>query len=379
MADGGPARQVPAGEIDVLMDDEQLKARAVSWSRYRVISVVSATMIVVAVVAIAGALLAESGHEPTAAARRHPHQVARRTVPLADSSLTPSGWAPVPYFAAQVSVPASWYVEKSGGSVCGGGMHGMIFLNQPPRLKFLRAMGCQLARNVVVLTTLRRRPSPSASTTMNRSGVVNGLRVLSRRHNGEDMLIAPSLGVQLTARGPLAPRVLATLTRSPLSVALARGPVLPVPGGWRWHRFGGITFAAPGSWSLIRSNWWGGCPYGLAARTILLSTAATLFVPSCPAPPQTAGFEAARPGIVIGAGRYATLGASKLSHAACLDLHGFHACVAANGYGGGLLTLAINVPGRSQPVIVEIGLSGSGALPRTIIESIGPRSAGVTK
>jgi hypothetical protein len=42
--------------------------------------------------------------------------------------------------------------------------------------------------------------------------------------------------------GPLARRVLATLTRSPLSVVLRRGPAGPVPAHWIWHRFGSVEF-----------------------------------------------------------------------------------------------------------------------------------------
>ena len=34
--------------------------------------------------------------------------------------------APVPYLGGQVSVPASWFVETSGGSVCGGGVRARL-------------------------------------------------------------------------------------------------------------------------------------------------------------------------------------------------------------------------------------------------------------
>jgi hypothetical protein len=356
------------------------------WSRRRAVAAGSPGLAAIVLAAIVAAVLvgsghghpaAGSGHGPAAAGHGHRPAVPRQTMPLAETSLTPPGWAPVSYLGAQVSVPASWFVEDSGSSVCGGGVRGMIFLGQLPQPRLFAKMGCRLTRSVVVLTSFPPRLPPSSAIAVRPDSVVNGFAVLWRHRNGKYVLIAPSLRVQLTASGPLAVRVLATLTRSPLSVALARAPVLPVPAGWQWHRFGGITLAVPGSWKVERDNWWGGCPFGIAAVTLRLSTAAVLSDPSCPAPLDTAGFNAARPGVVIGAGRYATLGPSKPSYAACLRphglrLHGLRACVSTQGYGSGLLTLAVGAPGQPRPVIVEIGLAGSGALARTIIGSIGP-------
>jgi hypothetical protein len=352
------------------MDDKAVKARAAGPPLRRIVVGLAALAVLLGAVVVV--LVAGSAHRPSAGTRGHLPEARSGVVPISDTSLTPRGWAPVPYFGAQVSVPARWFVETDGGSECGG-VSGMIFVGQLPRMKLFTAMGCRLARSVVVLTKIPSRWAQSA-TANQPNGVLNGFRVRTWRRSGTDVLIVPSLGIQVTARGPMAGRVLATLTHSPLSSALARGPGRPILASWRWHRFGGITFAAPGAWRVERYNWWGGCPYGIAARTVGLSTAAVLSVPSCPPMLPTAGFEAARPGIVIGAGRYATVWPSKPRYVTCLDLHGLRACVSAHGFAGGLLTLAVNVPGQTRPVIVEIGLAGSGAVARAIIESIGARS-----
>jgi hypothetical protein len=59
---------------------------------------------------------------------------------------------------------------------------------------------------------------------------------------------APSLGVELTARGPLARRIVNTLTRSPRTVALASGPAPAVLPSWQKLSFQSLTFAAPVKW-----------------------------------------------------------------------------------------------------------------------------------
>jgi len=57
----------------------------------------------------------------------------------------------------------------------------------------------------------------------------------------------------------------------------------------------------------------------------------------------------------------------------CLVLHGLTACPATSpAYS--ILVVRVNVPGRSKPVFVSIGLVGNGMTARTILDSLRPAS-----
>ncbi|MHB1430949.1 MAG: hypothetical protein ACYCVZ_02370 [Streptosporangiaceae bacterium] len=295
---------------------------------------------------------------------------------LTETSLTPPGWAPVAYLSAQVSVPGSWLVDAPGTGDCGDRGRGVVFPGQGPRPGMFRTGGCRTPANVIVLTRFRSQPSASSAIAVRPNATLNGIRVLTEhRPGGRVVVIAPSLGVRISARGPLAGRIVATLTRSPISVVLSSGPEFGVPSGWRWHRFGGIRFAAPVTWATRRDTWWGGCPYGIAARVVQLSTASALFLPSCPALLDTAANLAARPGVVVGSGRYAALPSGAPGVATCPREHGLRACVAYGAGTDGTMTVVVTVPGRARSALVVIGLAGSGATTRTILDSIGPQTA----
>jgi len=62
-----------------------------------------------------------------------------------------------------------------------------------------------------------------------------------------------------------------------------------------------------------------------------------------------------------------------------LDLNGMRACsaeYAGTSFAGqnhnGVLTLSVTVPGQPRPVVVEIGLGGSGTTALAILDSIRP-------
>jgi hypothetical protein len=64
---------------------------------------------------------------------------------------------------------------------------------------------------------------------------------------------------------------------------------------------------------------------------------------------------------------YVTLSFSKN----CPDPHGLTVCRATSpAYS--ILVLRVNVPGRSKPVFVSIGLAGNGMIARTILYSLRP-------
>jgi hypothetical protein len=183
--------------------------------------------------------------------------------------------------------------------------------------------------------------------------------------------LVPSLRVEVTARGPLASRVLATLTRSPLSVVLARRRPFPVPGTWRWLDFGGIRFAVPARWRLEQSSSWGTCfgAFSMDPTTVTLSTAERGGL-SCPVTLDAVPLHAVHQGVIVGAGRMASMNSAHYD--GCRMLHGLRACYSASFYQDGLLDAAVFVPGRHRPTVVEIGLAGNGTVARTIFESIGP-------
>jgi hypothetical protein len=292
--------------------------------------------------------------------------VTPRGIPLTDTSATPPGWVPVAYGDTQISVPADWRVADR--PVCGRvGRGGYVILGRATTRLSVRNPRCRQAPNMVAILPL---PRPSASAARP-TGVINGItvaRVPSAR--GYVSYLVPRLHARVTARGPLAGRVLATLTRSPLSVVLAPGRDFPVPRGWTWRDFGGIRFAAPAGWRLERARIWVDCPRELPQAAVTLITATKGVMVSCAGPVLIAGSLTARPGVVVAAGPAATRDVPRGSP--CRRLHGLRACYAEPIYLGGVLGMSVYVPGRRQPTVVEIGLAGNGAVARAIFDSIRP-------
>ena len=79
---------------------------------------------------------------------------------------------------------------------------------------------------------------------------------------------------------------------------------------------------------------------------------------------------------MIGAGPLALSGAEAGINGHCRILHGLRACIEAfsdSGSDGNPLTLVLYRPGHHALAIVDIGLAGTGAIPRTVLDSIRPR------
>jgi hypothetical protein len=291
-------------------------------------------------------------------------------VPLTDTSVTPAGWALVSYGDAQISVPRDWQVTSR--LVCGRTVPGYLVLGDASTTLRVRNARCRQSANVAAILPHQIDRGQSWSPTR----VINGIPVVrvstAQVPRGLVSYLAPTLHALVTARGPLASRVLATLTRSPLSVVLAAGPLSSVPGGWRWHVFGGIRFAAPASWQLTRSTTWGSCfgAFSMDPGTVTLSAAVRVLALSCPAMPDLVRLWPLPQAVIVGAGRVARLDASQYD--GCRILHHLRACYSASIHNDGLLDVAVFVPGRHRPTIVEIGLAGSGATARTIFDSIEP-------
>jgi hypothetical protein len=325
------------------------------------------TEAVLSAAAVATALsVSLSVHAPDVPGRAGP-KTPGASVPLSDPAATPSGWAPVAFGNAQISVPARWRVGSR--PACGRRIPGYVVLGPTSTNLVVRNPRCKQAPDMAAIQVLTgdRGQSPRWS------GQVNGIRVLAVRPpaRGYASYLVPALHAVVTARGPLADRVIGTLTRSPLSVVLERGPALRVPSGWRWQHFGGIRFAAPGAWRVVRSRLWFSCwDVVYPATSVDLVTASRRVLMSCAVPRDIASFMRPSHGVAVGFGRYAGL-YDTASEIGCRRLHGLRACFYWPSPGRPL-ELAVFVPGRGRPTIVDVGLRGSGLEARTIVESIRP-------
>ena len=188
------------------------------------------------------------------------------------------------------------------------------------------------------------------------------------------LYLVPELGVRVGARGQLAPRVLATLTRSPLSVVLRRGPAALVPASWTWRQFGGVRFATPRTWSLQRENQWSTCGTGLVPRSLLLvdATRPPLYLPCAYQIPTATAFQA-QPGLTVVTGKYAALSVRE-SYDSCQLRRGVRICLSSvTGQGGflsGVLIFSVSAAAARGDVLPP-RLAGTGTSARAIFGSIG--------
>jgi hypothetical protein len=288
----------------------------------------------------------------------------RASLQLSDTATTPKGWVPVAFGDVQISVPADWRV---GSRPCDLAAPGYVVIGTASTSVAARSPRCQHAANVAVIRVL----PPNQGRTYRRTGYINGVPLLGMRPvaRGYASYLAPTLHALISVRGPLSNKVMGALTRSPLSVVLEAGPLIPVPNSWRWHDFLGVSFAAPGSWALVRNGHWG-CPYSMASATVVMIPAANTQRLRCPVMVPDAGLATPRSGVVVGVGQDRRI---KPAHENCRIVHGLHACYRASPFSGGVLDVEVFLPDRQRATLVKIGLAGSGQIPRTIFESIRPR------
>jgi hypothetical protein len=246
----------------------------------------------------------------------------------------------------------------------------MIFVGVKPG--FPKGFGCGPTASLAWI--LPAGQVPQGIRHRRPTAVINGIPVYSLPSGkGSVLYLVPELGVRAGARGRLAPRVLATLTRSPLSVVRRRGPAAPVPASWTWRQFGGVRFATPRSWSLQRENQWATCGTGLVPRTLLLvdATKPPLYLPCPYRIPAATAFQA-QPGLTVVTGKYATLSVGQ-NYASCQPRRGVRICLSTvTGQGGflsGVLIFSVSRP-QHTPTFFLLGLSGTGASARAIFDSI---------
>ena len=170
-----------------------------------------------------------------------------------DVSAAPVGWMPVVYGDAQVSVPGTWTVIYDAPPCPSGQTPGEVFVNPRPGLFHCPPVSSPYGSQTVV--ELLALPSgANIPATLGTRRVINGIPFY--QDQGTDYLL--QLGVKLTVEGPLAERVLQTVTYSPHFVALASEPAPVVPASWHSVIFGGLRFSVPAGWRTYRTPMWSG-------------------------------------------------------------------------------------------------------------------------
>jgi hypothetical protein len=291
--------------------------------------------------------------------------------PAVDLSGTPAGWVPVAYGNAQISVPATWWVLYNSPPCPIGSPPGEMFINPPPGV-----FHCPAETAPGPSTTVRFGPPTSPlSTVLGHPEVINGISVYPYPTGPQSSYLVPSLGVEITVDGPLGQRVLHTLTWSPRSVVLAPGSSPAIPSSWQQVTFAGLRFSAPANWPINRTQVTPGLgaicrQQGVAFwdTIVTLSTdARPLLLPPCPRMSPTP--QQPENGVQVDSGLRTEPMVTLSLSAHCLVLHGLTACPATSpAYS--ILVLRVNVPGRSKPVFVSIGLAGNGMVARTILDSV---------
>jgi hypothetical protein len=288
-------------------------------------------------------------------------------MPLAtnDLSATPTGWVPVAYGDAQVSVPATWYVLIHAW--CGG--------TWPPIIQLgvvVQDLGCSTAPPppTVSITPVGSIPAPYRQEKPAR---LNGISVLL----GPNSLtfisyFVPSLHVEVWASGAMGKRVIETLAVAPRVTVLASGPARAIPSSWEPVSFAGLRFSVPAGWPVQRTTTWNLCgPVQIAvAEGVVLDTDQRFLALPCAAPLPY-------PIVPSNGVRVDTGGSQSLKEligafspgGPCLRRDGLTMCPSSTpAYS--ILVLRVTVPGRSKPVYVSIGLAGNGMVARTILYSL---------
>jgi hypothetical protein len=293
---------------------------------------------------------------------------AANALPVVDLSATPAGWVPVAFANAQISVPAAWWVLYSSPPCPTGPPPGELFVDPPPGV-----FHCPAETAPGPSTTVSFGPQRAPlSAVVGYPEVINGISVYPYPAGPRQSYLVPSLGVEITVDGPLAQRVLHTLTWSPRSVVLASGTAPAVASSWRSVTFAGLQFSVPADWPLQRTETWNLCgPAQIAiSEAVVLDTDKTFQALPCPAPPLAAV-------VPFDGVRVDTGGSQSLSEligsfspgGTCLDQSGLKACPSATpAYS--ILLLRVTVPSRDKPVYVSIGLAGNGMVARTILYSL---------
>jgi hypothetical protein len=167
------------------------------------------------------------------------------------------------------------------------------------------------------------------------------------------------------------------------TVVTPRRP-LGVPASWQKVTFGGLTMYAPGNWPATSEQAWGDCSAAgqplFKDSSVVLDAGSTTVTFHCPNSASKSSIPPAY-GLIIDPGKYGPLkdvvpidpgfdpgftGFNK-----CLKINRLSVCPTSFNFGG-ILVVAVHIPGITRPVAVEIGLAGGGKVAHTILYSMHP-------
>jgi len=299
-----------------------------------------------------------------------------RPLHAVDLSATPTGWVPVAYGDAQISVPANFNVSYLVSQCVSLVPPGTVLVGSDSQSNCepttFRAKG-----TLVHFRVLTRNPK---WWRHEKGIVVNGLVVYlgpgmdpylagyGQETEANDYVV-PFLGIEVAAVGPLAQRVLRTLTPSPLAAVLTAGAAPTEPSSWRRVSFGGLKLPVPDTWRVRRTADLAACPpYPVVLfGGVILDTDQNYWPSVCP----PTWSRPVRPSDGVRVDTWSgTRGfiESIEPGATCLRVNGLKVCPSGLVYS--VLLLRVTVPGLSKPVFVSIGLAGNGIVARTILYSL---------
>ncbi|MGO9197671.1 MAG: hypothetical protein ACLQK4_11185 [Acidimicrobiales bacterium] len=313
-------------------------------------------------------------------------KVAPPRIQLTDTSLQPSGWVPIEYGHAQISVPATWKVI--GPPACLGSLHDAVILGGGAGDGYCPPERVQRETHVVEIEPYpyRRRGTIAISQPSVPVKVMHlsGFTVL--RSVFGNTYAMPALGVSLVFFAQTDRRVLDTLTRSPRAVALGRSGAPAIPASWRRITFAGLSFAVPSTWAVSRTSvtTLGSPPCSALSDMVATTPSVVLSTDGEPAyvyhcPSFVPGRERPlRPqlGLVVdGNSKWTPTFVARAED--CRSQAGLHLCVDTSANEGILEVSAARSPSCgtdcspvvSHPPIIALGLSGSGLTDRTILDS----------
>jgi hypothetical protein len=149
-----------------------------------------------------------------------------------------------------------------------------------------------------------------------------------------------------------------------------------VPASWQRVSFGGLTMLAPGNWPVTSQKTWGDCGTAgqplFKASSIVLDTGAEFVQYFCPLITSHSSIPPVY-GLLVDPGTYGPL-VNGDGFGKCIQINGLSVCPTATDYGG-ILVVAVFIPGVTRSVGVEIGLAGHGKVAHTILYSMRPAVA----
>jgi hypothetical protein len=337
--------------------------------RHRRRMIPSVGLVLASVLAVAGVAIAHQVGRTVSPGGFRPAAVPPVRV---GTSLTPRGWVAVDWGDAQISVPGRWVVS-AGYALCGVVPPGAVELGPVTSAPGCGAKGDPRASWAMVVPGGRAGKAWQAKE-------INGIEVWVAPSSltEPDYWVVPSLNVSLSLHGADSQAVLHTLTHSPRQVVLEDGAPAAAPPSWRTVFFDGLWVQVPRSDSQTFDVF--EYPWPVCALALSLGDYVTLdtdtdhvVAPKClynGRPTAESAFGPARPGVGIFARADAVAAGSGFDHLLrCLHINGLDACPYADP-AWGILVLRVSGGPLLHPLLVEIGMSGSGADARQILYSM---------